>query len=608
MPFSPNNGPRSNSIEQSILDHLHLLMGRVPKTATVNDWYMAVAFTIGDHIVARWMKTIEKYIHSKKKSVCYFSAEFLIGPQLASNIINLGIEEEVKTAVNKLSQDYDQLIAHEPEPGLGNGGLGRLAACFLDSLASLNILGVGYGIHYEYGIFKQVINNGWQEELADNWLHLGNPWEIVHPEISFLVNFGGTCQDHTWEPQQTIRGVACDIPVLGYKSQTVNLLRLWKAEATESFNFQAFNTGDYWRAVNEKVGSETITKVLYPNDEPIAGKRLRLQQQYFFVSCSLQDIMRVNKMRGLKLTDLHQHYAIQLNDTHPAIAIAELMRLLVDVHGLDWETAWSITQNTFAYTNHTLLAEALEKWQVTLFHELLPRHLQIIYEINERFLNRFRGHEKIHKLSIIDETDHVSMAHLATIGSHAVNGVSILHSELLKNEVLNQFYLLNPGKFYNITNGVTPRRWLLLSNPKLAELITQKIGDAWILNLEGEIHKIEAYVDDPVFRESWRQIKQDNKKRLATIIQEKTGIIIDPSSLFDIQVKRIHEYKRQLLNILQVISRYLKHKSEPRTVIFGGKAAPGYLLAKLIIKLINSVADVVNRENGPLKIVFFSRF
>lgn len=613
----------TESIEQSIVDHLSLNLGRLPKTATLNDWYTALALSVRDRIMDRWMKTIETYIHTNQKSVSYLSAEFLIGPQLENNIINLGIEEQVKTAIKNLGLDYETLVAQEPEPGLGNGGLGRLAACFLDSLASLNIIGVGYGIHYEYGIFKQSIDNGWQVELTDNWLHLGNPWEIVHPEIAFNVNFGGHVKNNVWEPQQTVRGVACDVAVQGYKSKTVNLLRLWKAEASESFNFQAFNAGDYWRAVGDKVGSETITKVLYPNDEPLAGKKLRLQQQYFFVSCSIQDMIRVNIMRGQKITDFHLNYAIQLNDTHPSIAVAELMRLLIDVHGIDWDTAWDITQKTISYTNHTLLPEALEKWPVPLFQELLPRHMEIIFDINERFLKKVRASgladmDQIRKLSIIDETGHrfVAMAHLAAIGSHAVNGVSELHSELLKNDVMSEFYRLQPKRFFNITNGVTPRRWIVVSNPKLASLITSVIGDEWIVNMEGQIHKIEVHVDDPTFRQSWQKIKQDNKAHLAKVIREKTGIEVDPSSLFDVQVKRFHEYKRQHLNVLYVISRYIKlakYKKNlpPRTVIFGGKAAPGYFIAKLIIKLINCVSEVVNNDrsiDNRLKVVFFPDF
>ena len=609
--------------EKSILRNLQLNIGRVPKTATLNDWYMALAFTIRDQILEKWILTIENYINSKEKSVSYFSAEFLIGPQLENNIVNLGVQEKVKEGLHKLGLNYDELIEQEPEPGLGNGGLGRLAACFLDSLASSNILAVGYGIRYEFGLFKQEFQDGWQIELADNWLYLGNPWEIVHPEISFPVHFGGHVENSKWIPSNTIRGVACDTPIMGYQSNIVNLLRLWKAEASESFNYQAFNTGDYWRAVVDKVNSETISKVLYPNDEPLIGKRLRLQQQYFFVSCSLQDLIRVSALRGANLKDFHLQNAIQLNDTHPVIAIPELMRLLIDIHGINWNTAWEITQKTFSYTNHTLLQEALERWPLQLFRELLPRHLEIIFEINERFLNKLRSNmsvpiSKIRQLSIIDESDtkNVVMANLASIGSHKVNGVSALHTALLKAKLLNEFWELEPEKFINITNGVTPRRWILLSNPKLAELITEKIGPEWILHMDDNIHKIESFIDDPAFRNDWQRIKFQNKQRLALAIFEKTGILVDPHSLFDIHVKRIHEYKRQHLNILHVISKYLhilnrNDQPVPRTIIFGGKAAPGYKMAKLMIKLIHNVANIINNDpkaSKLLKIVFYPNF
>ena len=482
------------------------------------------------------MITIEKYITNKKKAVCYFSAEFLIGPQLLSNMINLDIVDHVQEAVEQLGQNLDYLIEQEPEPGLGNGGLGRLAACYLDSLASLEIYATGYGIRYEFGIFKQSIKDGWQVEMADLWLRLGNPWEIIHPEITFNVNFGGKIENGVWTPEKTVCGVAYDMPVPGYKVNTVNLLRLWKAEACEMFNFQAFNAGSYWKAVEEKVNSENITKVLYPNDEMVVGKRLRLEQQYFFVSCSLQDMIRVHFMRGNKLEDFDKYYAIQLNDTHPSIAVAELMRLFIDEHKMDWDLAWETTQKSFAYTNHTLLPEALEKWSLPLFKSLFPRHLEIIYEINERFLNQVKSTGKfdqseIQRMSIIDESGDkfVCMAHLAYIGSHAVNGVAELHTELLKKDVLHDFYRLNPEKFFNITNGVTPRRWLQLCNPDLAKLITKSIGSGWICNMENEISKIEPLIEDPDFRSSWGRIKKKNKEKLAELsskIQELLSTLI----------------------------------------------------------------------------------
>ena len=623
----------SGAIKHAIMDNLYLIQGRVPRTATRNDWYMALAYTVRDRILHRWMQTIESYMGSKDKSVSYLSAEFLIGPQLGSNLISLDIYAEAQEAVAQLGQNLDDLLDQEEEPGLGNGGLGRLAACFLDSLAALEILGVGYGIRYEFGIFDQEIRDGWQVENTDKWLRLGNPWEVPRPEITFVVNFGGHTEHTTdaegrhkvlWIPDRAVRGVACDIPVPGYKVNTVNLLRLWKAEATESFDFQAFNVGDYYGAVENKVSSENITKVLYPNDEAIRGKLLRLEQQYFFVSCSLQDLIRVHLQRGNDLKDFHERSAIQLNDTHPSIAVAEMMRLLIDVHMMDWDMAWHITQNTFAYTNHTLLPEALEKWPLPLFGGLLPRHLEIIFEINHRFLEEVRAkgeadNERIRRLSLIEESGgkYVRMANLASVGSHAINGVAALHTDLLKRDVLRDFYELFPEKFLNVTNGVTPRRWVVLANPRLAQLITSRIGDGWIRDMEGHLPKLEQYAGEKEFQNDWRQIKHENKAKLASIIRQNTGVVVDPDTLFDIQVKRLHEYKRQHLNVLHVLTLYNRIKKDPhldfvpRTVIFAGKAAPGYFMAKLIIKLINSVADVVNNDAdvaGRLKVVFLPDF
>ncbi len=622
-----------DAIEHSIMDNLYCIQGRVPRTATRNDWYMAVAYTVRDRVLHKWMQTIEAYMGNKEKSVSYLSAEFLIGPQLGSNLINLGMYDAVQCAVSHLGQNLDELLEQEEEPGLGNGGLGRLAACFLDSLASLEILGVGYGIRYEFGIFDQEIRDGWQVETTDKWLRLGTPWEVPRPEINFIVHFGGHTEHSVdkngrfsvqWFPHSAVRGVACDIPVPGYNVNVVNLLRLWKAEAAESFDFRAFNAGDYYGAVEEKMSSENITKVLYPNDEASSGKQLRLQQQYFFVSCSLQDLIRVHLSRGSALKDFHASNAVQLNDTHPSIAVAEMMRLLVDVHTMDWDSAWYITQNTFSYTNHTLLPEALEKWSLPLFANLLPRHCEIIFEINRRFLDDVRAkfpedEERTARLSLIDETGgkFIRMAHLACVGSHAINGVAALHTELLQRDVLRDFYELFPNKFLNITNGVTPRRWLVLSNPKLARLITSKIGGEWIRNAEGNLKRLEAFAADKKFQNEWRTIKRENKTKLASIIKQRTGIVVDPASLFDIQVKRLHEYKRQHLNILHVITQYNRIKKNPggnvvpRTVIFSGKAAPGYFMAKLIIKLINSAADVINNDSdvaGRLKIVFLPDF
>ncbi len=478
-------------LARAIREHLYYTQGRIPRVATPNDWYMAVAYTVRDRLLERWIKTVEK-LRSSAKVVCYLSAEFLMGPQLGNNLISLGILEQMKEAASQLGLDLNSLLEREEEPGLGNGGLGRLAACYLDSLATLEILALGYGIRYEFGIFDQEIRDGWQMEITDKWLRLGNPWEILRPEIAFSVGFGGHTEHYRdpqgldrvrWVPQQVVRGIAYDTPVVGYRVNTTNLLRLWKAEAVESFDFQAFNVGDYYGAVEEKVASESLSKVLYPNDEPLAGKKLRLMQQYFFVSCSLQDMFRIMKHTGEPPARFPLHFAVQMNDTHPSIAVAELMRLLVDEHFLDWEQAWQITQETCAYTNHTLLPEALEKWPVPLFGQMLPRHLEIIYEINRRFLDdvrrRYPGDEgRVARLSLIDETGerHVRMAHLATVGSRAVNGVAALHTELLKKDVLRDFHEIHPERFHNLTNGVTPRRWMLLCTPRLSALITGKSG------------------------------------------------------------------------------------------------------------------------------------
>jgi len=626
-------GLSTEAIKQAILDKLQFAQARVPELATQNDWYMSVAGTIRDRMLDSWTKTVKQLHRKDIRAVCYLSAEFLLGPHLANNIINLGIYKEVSQAVSELGLDLKQLIEQEEEPGLGNGGLGRLAACYMDSLATLSIPAFGYGIRYEFGIFDQSIRDGWQVETTDKWLQKGNPWEIVRPEIAYYVNGGGHTEHYNdekgrhrvkWVPGRVIKGVAYDTPISGYKGTTVNVLRLWKSEAVESFDFESFNTGDYYAAVNEKVISETISKVLYPNDEPEIGKLLRLAQQYFFVSCSLQDMIRIHLLRGIGIKTFHKTFAAQLNDTHPSIAVAELMRLLLDEHGLEWDEAWKITQNTFGYTNHTLLPEALEKWPLPLFSSLLPRLLEIIYEINRRFLEdvrkRYPGDEdRVARLSIIDETGekNVRMANLASVGSFAINGVAALHSELLKKTVLRDFYEISHEKFLNVTNGVTPRRWVVLSNPGLSDLISKSIGNTWPSNLETELKKLEPFADDEEFQKKWQKVKKDNKSHLASVIRERTGIIVDPDSLFDIQVKRFHEYKRQHLNILHVIALYNRMKNNPkvditpRTVIFGGKAAPGYFMAKRIIKLINSVADVVNNDldvQGRIKVVFFPDF
>ena len=622
------------ALAQAVADNLHYVQARVPEIATRNDWYMALACTVRDRLLDRWIKTVQGMLTSKDvRVVCYLSAEFLMGPQLGNSLINLGIYDPAREAVGRLKLDFDELLAQEEEPGLGNGGLGRLAACFMDSLSTLEVPAIGYGIRYEFGIFDQEIRDGWQVEVTDKWLRLGNPWEIPRPEITFDVKLGGHTEHYRdeqgrqrvrWIPARVVKGVAYDTPVTGYRVTTTNLLRLWKAEASESFDFAAFNTGDYFGAVHDKVASETISKVLYPNDDPYAGKQLRLAQQYFFVSCSLQDMIRLQRITKKGLDRFHERFAVQLNDTHPSIAVAELMRLLVDEYQMDWDEAWGITQKTFAYTNHTLLPEALEKWPLALFASQLPRHLEIIYEINRRFLDEVRtkypgDDQRLARLSLIEESGdkYVRMAHLASVGSHAINGVAALHTDLLKKTVLHDFYELWPEKFHNVTNGVTQRRWMVLSNPQLAKLITTHIGDRWVSHLEDELRRLEPLADDPAFQREWRKVKAENKRALAAVIKDRTGVVVDPDSLFDIQVKRLHEYKRQHLNVLHVVTLYNRLKAgrgaavTPRTVIFGGKAAPGYMMAKLIIKLINAVADVVNRDpdvSNSLKVVFFPDF
>jgi starch phosphorylase len=625
-------GSSIETLKRAVLDNLFYVQGKFPAIATPNDYYMALAYSVRDRMLHRWIGTLETWMQADVKVVCYLSAEFLLGPHLANNLLNLGIGKPVREAIGALGQDLPRLIDQEEEPGLGNGGLGRLAACYLDSLATLEIPAIGFGIRYEHGIFHQEIQNGWQVEKTDNWLHLGNPWEIARPEVQFEVRFGGFTEHGRdaegryrvrWIPHRMVLGTPYDTPISGYRVNTCNTLRLWKSEACQSFDFQAFNLGDYYGAVDEKVSSENLTKVLYPNDEPVAGKRLRLEQQYFFVSCSLQNILRIHLQTGQKLESLPGLWAIQLNDTHPAIAVAELMRLLVDEYGLGWREAWRITEKTLAFTNHTLLPEALEKWSLPLFARVLPRHLEIIYEINRRFLEEVRirfpqDENRVARMSLIEEQGEksVRMANLACVGSHAVNGVAALHTQLLKKSVLKDFFEMWPEKFNNVTNGVTPRRFMCLGNPLLTELITETIGDDWIKDLT-RLKRLEPLVEDAGFRRRWQEIKLANKGRLAGVIESLTGVAVDPSSLFDIQVKRIHEYKRQHLLVLYILTLYRRLKEDPnldlgpRTFVFGGKAAPGYEAAKLIVKLIHATAAVVNHDRDVrdrLKVVFLPDF
>ncbi len=620
------------SLKRAFLNNLFYVQGKPVSLATQHDYYMALAYLVRDRMLHRWNGTAESYTQHRARTVCYLSAEFLMGPHLGNNLINMGIYDAVKQAMAELGLNFDTLLAQEVEPGLGNGGLGRLAACYLDSLASLEVPSVGYGIRYEFGIFEQDLRDGWQVERTDKWLRYGNPWEVVRPEWSVEVKFGGHTETHTddqghyrvrWVAGRKVLGVPYDTPILGYQVNNANTLRLWKAEAIESFDFAIFNQGNYYGAVEEKVASENLSKVLYPNDETQAGKQLRLEQQFFFVSCSLQDMFRILAGQNLPVEKFHEKFAIQLNDTHPAIAAAELMRLLLDEYSLDWGMAWEITQKTLAYTNHTLLPEALEKWPVSLFGQLLPRHLEIIYEINNRFLDLVRmkfpkDAARLARMSLIDESGdrYVRMANLACVSSHTINGVAALHSELLKETVLRDFYELFPEKFCNKTNGVTPRRWMVLSNPRLSTLITSRIGDRWIKHLD-ELKQIEPLSDDAGFRDEWRGIKQAIKRDLSSRIHDQFGILVDPASLFDVQVKRIHEYKRQHLNALHIVTLYSQLKQNPnlditpRTFIFSGKAAPGYHMAKLMIKLITAVGDMVNKDpdlRNQIKVIFLPNY
>ena len=602
---------QSLSLCDGMRRHLFYSQAKSPSLATQIDHYMALSLAVRDRLLQNWVDTAEVYTKRGVRTAAYLSAEYLLGPHLENNLVNLGLRDEARHACKEMGLELEALLACEPEPGLGNGGLGRLAACFQESLASLELPAIGYGIRYEFGIFRQSIGPDGQHESTDAWLTQGNPWEVIRPEWSYPVRIG----------DQTVMGVAYDTPITGYGVRTANTLRLWSAMAPEAFDFASFNAGDYTRAVLGKMQCETISKVLYPNDEFDQGKRLRLSQQIFFVSCSLQDMLRILKKQGLPVTDFHRKFAVQLNDTHPAIAVAELMRLLLDVERLDWETAWGITLGSLSYTNHTLLPEALETWGVPLFEELLPRHLQIIYDINTRFLRSIRIQnpgrpELLQRLSLIDEgaPRRVRMAHLAVVGCHHTNGVAELHSQLLRDHLLKDFAQLWPERFTNVTNGVTPRRWLAVANPPLAALLDETLGSGWRRQLDA-LAGLEPLLDDSAFLERWQQARDQAKLRLANHIHQQCGVLVDHASLFDVQVKRIHEYKRQHLAVLEVVQRYLRlrHGEDlpPRTVIFGGKAAPGYAMAKLIIRLIVGVAEVVNMDpamRGRLRVVFLPNF
>jgi len=611
--------------------HLRYTLARDRYTATARDRYYALASAVRDRVVERWMATQQTHHKQNVKRVYYLSLEFLIGRLLGNNVINLEMDGMCREAVAQEGLDWDKLRDSEVDAGLGNGGLGRLAACFLDSMSTLGLPAVGYGLRYDFGIFNQRIANGYQVEQPDEWLKLGYPWEIAHPEFSFTVQFGGRVESRkgphgmewSWMDTRNVVGMPYDLPIVGYGGETVNTLRLWSAKAAEEFNLDDFNRGSYIDAVQNKVLAENLTKVLYPNDNMVAGKELRLRQEYFFVSCTIQDILRRFKADGNEWSSFPDKVFMQLNDTHPALAIAELMRLLMDREGLPWDEAWRLTTATTGYTNHTILPEALEKWPVPLLGGLLPRHLQIIFEINSRFLREVASRypldgARLRRMSIIEEggQKQVRMAHLAMVGSNSINGVAALHTRLLKEKVVRDFAEFWPGKFNNKTNGITPRRWLLEANPPLAQLITEVIGKGWITDLQ-QLRRLEPLQDDAAFRDRFRAAKRQNKVALADYIAATLGIKVSPDSLFDVQVKRLHEYKRQLMLVLQTIIRYNRLKQNPaselvpRTVIFSAKAAPGYMMAKLIIKLIHQLAEVINADpqiGDRLKVVFVPNY
>jgi len=608
---------------------LYVELAKFPGVATKNDHYLALAYAVRDRLLHRWVSSARTFLEGKHRSVIYLSAEYLIGPQLGANLLALGLHTAARTALAELGVSLDDLIEHEEEPGLGNGGLGRLAACYMDSLATLDLPAVGHGLRYEFGIFDQHIRDGWQVERTDRWLRNGNPWEVRRFEIEHRVGFGGhtehTTDEHgrlrvRWVPERIVKGIPYDVPVAGYGTSTTNFLRLWSAVADEEFDLDAFQVGEYWRAVEAKIRSENLTKVLYPNDSSPAGKQLRVEQQYFFVSCALQDCLRLLISRGT-VREFAGTFAVQLNDTHPALAVPELMRLLVDEHDLGWDEAWDLTRRSMAYTNHTLLPEALETWPLPLMQRLLPRLVEIIYEINRRFLDEVRARfpddpARLERMSLIGERGEksVRMAHLATVASHHINGVAALHSQLLTETVLRDFAELWPERFTNVTNGVTPRRFVALANPRLSELVTEAIGDGWLQDLE-RLDELEPFADDPAFQDDWLAVKTANKMELSTWLRKTHGLECDPMSLFDAHCKRIHEYKRQHLNLLHVIALWQRMRNgedvAPRTFVFAGKAAPAYRLAKLIIRLAHGVAAAIAedpRTRDRLRIVFVPDF
>lgn len=618
------------SVKNALAERLTYTVGKDFITATDRDWFFSVAYVVRDHLIDRWLETMRGYYDNDVKRVYYLSMEFLMGRSLMNSLHNLELDKSAHDALKEFGLDLEKLRDSEDDAALGNGGLGRLAACFLDSMATLDLPGYGYGIRYEYGMFQQRIEKGAQVEHPDNWLRYGNPWEFSRPEVLYQVKFHGRVAEYTdeggihryqWMDTDDVMAMAHDTPIPGYGTHTVNNMRLWSAKSSRDFDLGYFNQGNYIKAVEDKDRSENLSKVLYPNDATQMGQELRLKQQYFFTCASLQDILARYRKDHENFDELPDKVAIQLNDTHPSIVIAELMRVLVDLHHLPWEKAWDITVRTFSYTNHTLMPEALETWPVAMFERLLPRHLQIIYEINYRFLkevqHRFPGdNDMLRRMSIIaeDGVKRIRMAYLAIIGSHTVNGVAAIHTQLMKQTIFADFDRFYPGKIVNMTNGITPRRWLNQANPALSELITSRIGKDWVKDL-GQLKRLLPLADDADFCRQFAEIKRANKVRLAALIKKKLNLDVSADSLFDVQIKRIHEYKRQLLNVLHIITLYNRirrgEQCVPRTVIFGGKAAPGYAVAKLIIKLINDVADTVNNDpqvGGRLRVVFIPNY
>ncbi len=630
--FTDHKTADTYSLANQFAEHIELSLVKDKSTVTKEDAYNALAMAIRDRLIRRWLRTQRHYREHDAKRVYYLSLEYLMGRLLGNALNNMRYYEECAEILDELGYKLDEIREIEHDMGLGNGGLGRLAACFLDSIATERLPAYGYGLRYEYGIFDQKIENGYQVEVPDNWLSYRNPWEVIRPELTYRIRFGGNVQKAhlrsgeticSWVDTDDVMAVAYDIPIPGYANNVVNNLRLWQAKSTQDVDFTLFQTGDYLQAVRRKSSQEAISKFLYPNDENYSGKVLRLKQQYFFASATLQDIVRIHKRQHKDLSDFPEKIAIQLNDTHPSIAIAELMRIMLDDERMPWELAWDLTRRTFAYTNHTVMAEALEKWPVPMLQSLLPRHMDIIFDINQRFLEEIRKAypgdvDKLRRMSIIEEgpEQKVRMANLAIVGSYAVNGVAELHTRILKERIFPDFNEFYPNKFINITNGITQRRWLQKANPILSEVICSRIGEGWATDL-GELKKLEKFTGDEEFVEAWMSAKWSNKNSLAQYIKERHGLDVDVNSMFDVQIKRFHEYKRQLLNVMYVIALFNQVKQNPnaeftpRTVIFAGKAAPGYRMAKLIIKLINSVASTINEDPATkdiLKVVFLENY